>query len=74
MTFGILQHIIGGTDSGFTDGNFNSARFYNPQGVAFQSKNVFFVADTGNHAIRRVSLFSFVESMNMVEYIKNIQI
>lgn len=41
------------------DGNFVQSKFHYPQGVVFQDKNVLFVADTGNHSIRRVRvLFS----------------
>src|SRR5262249_2484888 len=42
---------------GFKDGNFATARFFRPQGVAFDSaRNALYVADTDNHAIRKIDL------------------
>lgn len=51
----ILQQ-IGGKKVGFKDGNLENAEFNNPQGLVFQNKDVLFVADTENHAIRKVDL------------------
>ncbi|XP_018561390.1 NHL repeat-containing protein 2 isoform X2 [Anoplophora glabripennis] len=51
----ILQQ-IGGKKLGFKDGNLEDAEFNNPQGLAFQNKDVLFVADTENHAIRKINL------------------
>jgi DNA-binding beta-propeller fold protein YncE len=48
--------IIGGVDRNFVNGNFDEARFYNPQGIAFQDDEVVYIADTGNHAVRKVNL------------------
>lgn len=50
----ILQQI--GTVCGFKDGSFDEARFNSPQGVAFQNENVLYIADTENHAIRKIDL------------------
>ncbi len=44
-------------DSGFKDGTFAGARFRRPQGLAL-AKGMLYVADTENHAIRRVDLKS----------------
>ena len=41
--------------SGPTDGTGNAARFNNPQGIAVDGSGNLFVADTGNHTIRRVT-------------------
>lgn len=41
---------------GFEDGDFSSARFNNPQGVTLVDGNLLYVADTENHAIRRIDL------------------
>ncbi|CAG7835022.1 unnamed protein product [Allacma fusca] len=53
---GEILHIIGGPEGGYEDGDFAVSRFYNPQGIAFKDADVIFVADTGNHAVRQVSL------------------
>ncbi|XP_055621335.1 NHL repeat-containing protein 2 isoform X2 [Toxorhynchites rutilus septentrionalis] len=51
---GTVLHRIGGRKPGFVDGDFKKARFNAPQGVAFQSNDVLFVADNENHAIRKI--------------------
>uniref|UniRef100_A0A7S2ZFG2 Thioredoxin domain-containing protein n=1 Tax=Rhodosorus marinus TaxID=101924 RepID=A0A7S2ZFG2_9RHOD len=44
-------------EEGFEDGKDSSARFRRPNGLAISKKhNALFVADTGNHAIRRIDL------------------
>jgi hypothetical protein len=50
---GKVQKIYGGPEAGFTDGQ--GARFNAPLGVSF-GENVLYVADTGNHALRRIDL------------------
>ena len=52
---GKIQHIFGGVEAGFADGNDRQSRFSAPQGLAF-SENGLFVADTNNHAIRFIDL------------------
>ncbi|XP_056635205.1 NHL repeat-containing protein 2 isoform X1 [Diorhabda sublineata] len=51
---GTVMEQIGGKKLGFKDGNFEDAEFNNPQGLTFQNKDVLFVADTENHAIRKI--------------------
>jgi thiol-disulfide isomerase/thioredoxin len=51
---GALVQTIGNGNAGFADGNFETAMFRKPQGLAFDGANLY-VADTGNHAIRRVN-------------------
>jgi DNA-binding beta-propeller fold protein YncE len=41
--------------AGSTDGRGEEARFNQPRGVAVDSKGVVYVADTGNHVIRKIS-------------------
>lgn len=53
---GEVLHKIGGKQSGFVDGDLKSAKFNSPQGVSFLNENVLFVADTENHAVRRIDL------------------
>ncbi|MEJ2248560.1 MAG: redoxin family protein [Candidatus Lokiarchaeota archaeon] len=49
---GNVISIIGGK-TGFKDGNFEQAQFNKPQGIIFNDKTLY-VADTENHAIRRI--------------------
>lgn len=53
---GVLKEQIGGNGVGFKDGLLSEAQFNSPQGVAFQNRDTLFVADTENHAIRKVNL------------------
>ncbi len=52
---GNVTATIGSGDAGLKDGNFQNAQFFNPQGVAIDG-DILYVADTNNHAIRRVDL------------------
>lgn len=53
-TFDVLE-IIGSGEAGLQDGDFATAQFYRPQGLALMG-DVLYVADTENHAIRAVNL------------------
>ncbi|MBD2164718.1 redoxin domain-containing protein [Calothrix membranacea FACHB-236] len=54
---GEIINIIGTGKSALTDGNFSEAEFSSPQGMAFDADNqILYVADTENHALRRVDL------------------
>jgi DNA-binding beta-propeller fold protein YncE len=54
---GQIKQVIGSGDTGLKDGDFSSAQFYRPQGLFFDpAKNVIYVADTDNHAIREINL------------------
>ena len=50
---GTVTTIAGGELAGAKDGTGRSARFYVPNGIAVDAKGVIYVADSGNHAIRR---------------------
>ena len=52
---GQVQQIIGNGDPGLDDGALSNATFDHPQGAALDGE-VLYVADTENHAIRRVDL------------------
>ncbi len=52
---GRLRRAFGGADPGFEDGDTTSARFRGPQGMALGG-DWLYVADTDNHAIRRIDL------------------
>ncbi len=54
---GTLIETIGNGASGAADGSFLQASFFRPQGLALDGKNLY-VADTGNHLIRRVDLLA----------------
>ncbi len=52
---GKVEATIGSGEAGFKDGTLANAQFFNPQGIAIDG-DVLYVADTNNHAIRRVDL------------------
>ena len=54
-TDGKIARIVGDGKAGLVDGEPDEARFDAPQGLAF-GDGVLYVADTGNHAIRRIDL------------------
>lgn len=54
LTLGQFTEEIGGSP-GFIDGNFQQARFTEPQGIRYKNDSLW-VADTGNHSIRKIDL------------------
>jgi len=50
-----VSTLAGSGSAGFADGAAASAEFNNPQGIAVDSSNKVYVADTGNHRIREIS-------------------
>lgn len=52
---GDVIHVIGTGDSGMKDGSFERCSFYDPQGLAHSDETIY-VADTKNHAIRKIDL------------------
>src|SRR5574338_79987 len=50
---GKILHTIGNGKAGLVDGTLEAAEFFRPQGVAWNG-NVLFVADTENHALRKI--------------------
>ncbi|KAK1122536.1 hypothetical protein K0M31_008987 [Melipona bicolor] len=54
-TVGNVKHIIGGSNPGFRDGDFENAKFDAPQGVCILDTSIY-VADNENHAIRKIDL------------------
>ena len=53
--FGRVMRSFGSGSQGLLDGDANEASFDNPQGLV-KISNYLYVADTGNHAIRRIDL------------------
>lgn len=53
---GVVVKQIGGIRAGFKDGDLENSEFNSPQGLVFQNKDILFVADTENHAIRKIDL------------------
>ncbi|XP_048135811.1 protein SUPPRESSOR OF QUENCHING 1, chloroplastic isoform X3 [Rhodamnia argentea] len=50
---------IGSTGEGLRDGNFDEVTFNRPQGLAYNpKKNILYVADTENHALREINFVS----------------
>ena len=54
---GTVERIVGNGDAGLVDGSLDMAQFNNPQGLALDG-DLLYVADSENHAIRRVDLGS----------------
>jgi hypothetical protein len=52
---GVVKQVVGSGDMGLDDGSFAVATFNHPQGMALNG-NILYVADTENHALRRVDL------------------
>ena len=52
---GEVRQVVGSGDAGLEDGELKNARFDHPQGMALGG-GMLYVADTENHAIRRVDL------------------
>jgi len=57
LSSGQIQGVIGSGEPGFADGAFAAASFLRPQGMALSPDGrILYVADSGNHAVRRVLL------------------
>jgi DNA-binding beta-propeller fold protein YncE len=53
---GTVLEVVGSGVQGFSDGSYQSAQFFRPQGVSLADQDTLYVADTANHAIRKVDL------------------
>lgn len=60
-SLGIIQESIGGQQGGFVNGHFREAQFNSPQGLCWHG-DIIFVADTENHAVRKVDLKTYTVS------------
>jgi thiol-disulfide isomerase/thioredoxin len=52
---GRVTEVIGSGAAGYSDGPFDAARFYRPQGMAIDGDRVY-VADTENHVVRTIDV------------------
>jgi RHS repeat-associated protein len=60
---GNVATIAGDGTAGFVNGAGSAARFNNPRGIAVDASNRIFVADTGNHAVRRIDAGNVVTTL-----------
>ena len=60
-----MQSLLAGhrTETGFTDGQGSEARFYRPCGITVDGDGNVLVSDTGNHALRKVTLSGAVSTL-----------
>jgi sugar lactone lactonase YvrE len=59
---GIVSTLAGGT-SGFIDGDGTAAAFSTPSGLTLGGDGTLYLADTGNHAVRRISATGQVSTL-----------
>jgi DNA-binding beta-propeller fold protein YncE len=56
---GSTHEVIGSGEPGLVDGHYATAQFHSPQGMALDGEQqALYVADTGNHTVRRIDLRS----------------
>lgn len=60
---GQVSTFVGTGIAGFADGNPAVAQFYRPRGIAIDSAGNVYVADTGNHSIRKISPNAMVSTL-----------
>lgn len=58
-----VSTLAGSGTAGFNDGEATSARFNKPQAIAVDAGGVVYVADTGNHRIRRIGTDGIVTTV-----------
>ncbi len=58
-----LVSTFAGSFEGYRDGSASEARFHTPSGIAVDGNGNLYVADTGNHAIRKISPLGVVSTL-----------
>lgn len=51
---GYVKTVAGSGKPGYKDGPAHQSKMYNPKGLAISAKQVMYIADTGNHIIRKM--------------------
>ncbi len=54
--------IAGDGESGYEDGSLHQAEFHSPQGITIDEFGNIYIADTGNHCIRKISRYGWVST------------
>ena len=60
---GLVSTFAGTGTAGFTNGTGTAAAFKAPEGIAIDSQNTLYVADTGNHVIRKITSDGIVTTL-----------
>jgi len=60
---GVVTTVAGGAPGGFADGQGQQARFDNPMGLAVERNGNIFVADSGNHRVRKLTQDGLVSTV-----------
>ena len=55
---GNVLEVIGNGEATLVSGSFSEASFFRPQGLTLADENILYVADTENHAVRKIDLDS----------------
>jgi len=68
---GVVRTFAGSSIAGFKDGNGIQAAFDHPQGIAMDTYNNLFIADMGNHTIRKITPAAEVSTLKIKEVKEN---
>ncbi len=68
---GVVSTFAGSSIAGFKDGNGKQAAFDNPQGIAIDANNNLYIADKGNHTIRKITPAAEVSTLKIKEIKEN---